>query len=429
MKNSTKPRSKPVSPTTRPAKSPATRPKKENEKGVVAKALSMARLAANRANARKSTGPATPEGKARSSRNAFKHGLLSSQLVSRDNDPDERLADLRDLVDGLIAEYQPDGPVERLLVERIAACYWRLRRALRFEGQSILAARRDVDTPLERLGRELTGTQIDPYSIVLPRIEAIDKLIRYEAMIDRQLNNCLAQLQFLQATRPRSPIPAPDIAGPQSTSPASAVCNPQPAIHNGESAICNMQSAISSEISNAQISNPQISNPQSAAPPSAICNMQSAVPSEISNAQISNLQSAATASAICNMQSAIPAEVSNPPSPPSPPATPLRQTNPSTRRSAVSDQPGGPASPPAESPVLTAESAVAPNKPNASRNPDPQPPSISPPRPKVMWRPPTLPNRANPGEVCNEQPRGEAPRAESEKQRASASEEAGTKGR
>ncbi|MEJ1937482.1 hypothetical protein WDZ92_45385, partial [Nostoc sp. NIES-2111] len=43
-------------------------------------AISEARLAANRANAKKSTGPRTPEGKARSRCNALQHGLSASVL-------------------------------------------------------------------------------------------------------------------------------------------------------------------------------------------------------------------------------------------------------------------------------------------------------------------------------------------------------------
>jgi hypothetical protein len=40
--------------------------------------LSAARLTANRANAQKSTGPRTLQGKARSSRDALKHGLAAA---------------------------------------------------------------------------------------------------------------------------------------------------------------------------------------------------------------------------------------------------------------------------------------------------------------------------------------------------------------
>ena len=42
---------------------------------------SEARIAANRANARKSTGPKTPEGKAISRANALKHGLCANVVV------------------------------------------------------------------------------------------------------------------------------------------------------------------------------------------------------------------------------------------------------------------------------------------------------------------------------------------------------------
>src|ERR1700761_7701695 len=40
-----------------------------------------AQVAANQANSQKSTGPKSPDGKTRSSRNSFKHGLYSKDLV------------------------------------------------------------------------------------------------------------------------------------------------------------------------------------------------------------------------------------------------------------------------------------------------------------------------------------------------------------
>ncbi|MHC4445109.1 MAG: hypothetical protein ACYTA5_21125 [Planctomycetota bacterium] len=49
--------------------------------------ISEKQLQANRQNAKKSTGPKTPEGKARSSQNALKHGLLARQILINDDDP------------------------------------------------------------------------------------------------------------------------------------------------------------------------------------------------------------------------------------------------------------------------------------------------------------------------------------------------------
>ena len=84
---------------------------------------------ANRRNALKSTGPKTPEGKAAVRLNALKHGLLSREVLL----PGEDEEALRELGERLRDELQPVGELENLLVDRIIASYWRLRRLGRVE--------------------------------------------------------------------------------------------------------------------------------------------------------------------------------------------------------------------------------------------------------------------------------------------------------
>ena len=56
--------------------------------------------------------------------NAMKHGLLAADLVVRDEDPVE----FARVLENLVNELQAQGPLEEQLVERVAACMWRLRR-------------------------------------------------------------------------------------------------------------------------------------------------------------------------------------------------------------------------------------------------------------------------------------------------------------
>jgi hypothetical protein len=63
----------------------------------------------------KSTGPRTREDKAASSRNALRHGLLSTQITLPDEDTDT----FEEVSTQMLAELAPVGPLERLLVERI----------------------------------------------------------------------------------------------------------------------------------------------------------------------------------------------------------------------------------------------------------------------------------------------------------------------
>ena len=170
------------------------------------KQISEKKLQANRKNAKKSTGPKTPEGKAKSSRNALKHGLLAQQILINDDDPNEKTEDFEQLLNDLIDELKPQGSIENLLVERIAICYWRLRRVLRYEAQSIRDLRQDEYNPYATVIRQFSGKEADPHRHILPNETQTNLLVRYENMIDRQLNRSMRQLQQLQSTR-QSNIP------------------------------------------------------------------------------------------------------------------------------------------------------------------------------------------------------------------------------
>ena len=90
-------------------------------------------MAANRANAQKSTGPKTPAGKAASKMNAFKHGLLSREVLVCGEDHQELTA----LQEWFEEDLQPVGPMEVMLVGQIIATHWRLRRVLAAESGDI----------------------------------------------------------------------------------------------------------------------------------------------------------------------------------------------------------------------------------------------------------------------------------------------------
>lgn len=91
--------------------------------------LSDKQLQANRKNALKSTGPKTAVGKAVSSQNAVRHGLLARHVVIKD----ENAAEFEAFTGQLTEYFQPAGVLEQLLVNRIAASFWRLNRAGRIE--------------------------------------------------------------------------------------------------------------------------------------------------------------------------------------------------------------------------------------------------------------------------------------------------------
>jgi hypothetical protein len=98
-------------------------------------------IAANRRNAKKSTGPRTSRGKAVSKFNAVNHGLLARDAVL----PGEDAGDLEALHWRLAEELSPVGEVELMLVDRVADLSWRLRRAARVETGLYTVFREEVE--------------------------------------------------------------------------------------------------------------------------------------------------------------------------------------------------------------------------------------------------------------------------------------------
>jgi hypothetical protein len=90
---------------------------------------SEAQIRANQANALRSTGPKTPEGKAISRANSFKHGLTGEGIVL----PNEDVAEVERRIAAYQDELQPSGEVSMTLVRRAAFLSVRLDRCVSHE--------------------------------------------------------------------------------------------------------------------------------------------------------------------------------------------------------------------------------------------------------------------------------------------------------
>lgn len=140
------------------------------------KPVSPKKLAANRENSKRSTGPQTPKGKHRASQNSYKHGFYSkrlfpnNELLARDGE------DYNRIFAAYWNHYMPVGDVEKLYVERIAVHSLRQARLLGHE-QKVFA----WGTPFE--------------------VRSVDKIVRYESSVSRQLEKTIDELERLQQER------------------------------------------------------------------------------------------------------------------------------------------------------------------------------------------------------------------------------------
>jgi hypothetical protein len=203
---------------------------------------SFKQIAANRANAQKSTGPVTEEGKWRSRRNAVRHGLTAETVIRTLEDAE----DYRAFEAGVIADYDAQSAVERELVLRLANLLWRLRRAATMETglfeihaeqdgelqherrvnrapsnivRSLLAPGEAAPTSAAQSATESTPSRAANFTAApvdstielahcflhlanLPNF-ALDRLSRYEATLMRQVSRVLFALDALDRCKPQ----------------------------------------------------------------------------------------------------------------------------------------------------------------------------------------------------------------------------------
>jgi hypothetical protein len=109
---------------------------------------------AARANGAKSRGPATPEGRAKSSRNSLRHGLSAKSVVL----PAESREQFHLLLDAHIQQFHPANPVEMDLVEAMAVARWRLRRIWAIETSLLV---HELERRTEDMDEEFTDMSAD----------------------------------------------------------------------------------------------------------------------------------------------------------------------------------------------------------------------------------------------------------------------------
>jgi hypothetical protein len=148
-------------------------------------AISEKRIRANRANSVQSTGPKTDTGKRRAARNATRHGLLTREIVCVHLGESEK--EFGQLLNDLCDEYRPVGPTEQMLVEKIAACWWRLVRVRRAERGALV---KEVNAVYDRSRQMRDQFTSDLFRWTLMRVEVVcGTFDQRVALVERAMRN------------------------------------------------------------------------------------------------------------------------------------------------------------------------------------------------------------------------------------------------
>src|SRR3954469_9430322 len=165
-------------------------------------------IEAARRNGAKSRGPVTKQGKARSSRNAIKHGLSSGYGILVNNERDE-LYEI--MIFDYLHRFQPADRVETDLVERMVAAQWTICRMT-----NIISAMHDLqmdrDTP--EIDKEFNAIDEDTrlaigFDSLANNGNGLALAGRHLSRAERSYDRALHNLRQLQRDRLNSPAAQP----------------------------------------------------------------------------------------------------------------------------------------------------------------------------------------------------------------------------
>ena len=153
-------------------------------------------IAANRANAKKSTGPRTPEGKAKTRLNAKRDGLTGQIITLAEED----LPYFENFKDRMIADLRPENMVEVQLAHAIAWDTWRLNH-LRATEMNLYALGTAGPTNIECGDRPEVQTAMSHTVTQGKELHRLALMSLYEQRLNRAIHKNLQALCSLQAER------------------------------------------------------------------------------------------------------------------------------------------------------------------------------------------------------------------------------------
>jgi hypothetical protein len=165
------------------------------------KSVSEEKRAANRANAQRSTGPVSEEGKKKSAQNARRHGFFAKRLFrTREQEQTEEGAEYELILNGVHDHYRPVGFMEDYWAGKIATEMLRSLRVVGYEGDVL-------GSPLH------FGSPFDSSSV--------DRVLRHQASISRQLSQAIEEIERLQEKRKAGANRDPDPPSDPGASPSA----------------------------------------------------------------------------------------------------------------------------------------------------------------------------------------------------------------